>query len=256
MNFQQLVNHLFECYPYECGIQGDNFGPQVGDFEKTINKVLIALDITDDVVDEAIDLGVDCILSHHPLIRAPYLKRICSDGKGRIAYKLISNNICAVSMHTNFDAAPGGVGDHLALTLGLENISEFGKEDGTEMLGRIGDIAPINSREFAEFVKERLHTDGVRAVFSKDISARVAVLGGSGKSELEKVALLGADTYVTADCGYHDFQRALELGVTLIDAGHYPTENHALEEFESNLKENFPQLTVIMSKHKNIIETF
>ena len=254
MNFQQLINHLFECYPYSCGIEGDNFGPQVGDYQKTINKVLISLDITDDVVDEAIEMGADCILSHHPLIYRP-LKRICSEGKGRLCYKLIANNICAVSMHTNFDAAPGGVGDRLALILGLENISEFGNDDGTEMLGRIGDISPVSSREFANTVKKNLAANGLRVTFGKDISARVAVLGGSGKSHLEKVALLGADTYVTADCGYHDFQRAKELGITLIDAGHFPTENHAITEFENNLKENFPDIEVVISKHSNIIES-
>lgn len=254
MNYQQLINHLFECYPYSCGIEGDNFGPQVGDYSKTINKILVSLDITDDVVDEAIALGADCILSHHPLIYKP-LKRICSEGRGRLCYKLIANNICAVSMHTNFDAAPGGVGDHLALTLGLENISEFGGEEGKEMLGRIGDIAPVNSREFAYDVKKKLKTDGVKAVFGRDISARVAVVGGSGKSFLEKVALLGADTYVTADCGYHDFQRAKELGISLIDAGHFPTENHAIEEFVNNLNDNFPEIEVVVSKHANIIES-
>lgn len=254
MNFSALINHLLESYPYSYGCEWDNFGPQVGDYEKTINKILVTLDITEQVVDEAIANKVDCIISHHPLIFTP-LKRVCSKGTGALCYKLIANNICALSLHTNFDGAPGGVGDRLAEILGLENISVFGEDENKELFGRIGDISPIAPKAFIENVKKALETDSVRAVISQDISARVAVVGGAGRDFIEKAALLGADTFVTADCRYHDFQKAQTLGLTLIDAGHFPTENHAILEFKRNINENFPEIEVIVSQHKNIIET-
>ncbi len=255
MNFSMLINHLLECYPYNYGCDWDNFGPQVGDYEKTINKVLVALDITEDVVDEAISLGADCIISHHPLIFSP-LKRVCSKGTGALCYKLIANNICALSLHTNFDAAPGGVGDRLAEILGLENISVFGETEEKELFGRIGDISPVAPEKFIENLKAALNTNSVRATLNQNICARVAVIGGAGRDFIEKVALMGADTFVTADCRYHDFQKAASLGLNLIDAGHFPTENHAVWEFKRNLNESFPEIEVIVSNHKNIVETY
>lgn len=255
MIFQELVNHLYDCYPYSFECDWDNCGPQVGDYGKTISRILISLDITDDVVSEAVECGADCILSHHPLIFRP-LKRVCSSGAGELAFRLISNNICAVSMHTNFDAAPGGVGDRLALALGLEEISEFCSDEDEIPMGRVGDITACSPEEFIKRIKKALGAKSLRAVICNDICARVACVGGGGRSFIENAAKIGADTFVTSDCRYHDFQRAKELGITLIDAGHFETENIALEEFRDNINENFPDVEVIMSRHKNIIETF
>jgi len=126
MTVREIYNLLCEKMPMKLAESWDNPGFLVGEGEREVKKVLVALDITSEVAKEAIEGGYDLIVSHHPLIFSP-LKRVTSDSPiSSIVLKLIKNDIAAICMHTNYDAANGGVGDALSAALGLKNVRKFG----------------------------------------------------------------------------------------------------------------------------------
>lgn len=171
------------------------------------------------------------IVAHHPLIFKG-LKKIRTDlPLGRRLQQLLKNDIAMAAAHTNLDIAVGGVNDVLATAIGLSKLSTFviasQSPDGTvESMGRMGRLpAPMTVRDFAQQVREALPTEHVRLV---DAGARpvrkVALCSGSGAEFIHKAAFMGADVYVTGDVKYHEAQQAVELGMHVIDAGHFGTE--------------------------------
>ena len=185
------------------------------------------------------------IVSHHPLIFHPLRAVTDESPEGRRVLRLIENRIAVISMHTNLDIAEGGVNDVLTVALGLQNVSPL-DEDGC---GRIGTLAETQSlADFLSAVKDALHCVGLRYVNAKRPVLRVAVMGGSGADSIERAAILGCDTYVTADIKYHQFQEALDLGINLIDADHFCTENPVIPMLAEKLRKQFPALHIIISQ--------
>jgi len=253
---KQVEELLFALAPRELAQEWDNVGLLVGDGEREVRRVLVALDITETVVDEAIAGGYDLIVAHHPLINCAWVPVQAvrwDQHKGRLLMKLIENRISAICMHTNLDSAQGGVNDAFAYALELREIEQL-CEDG---LGRIGRLAkPMSVEEFAGYVKEKLGANGVRyAVCGEKSVQRVAVGGGSCSEFASLAATLGCDAFVTADIKYHDFQNAEVLGIHLIDAGHFPTENMICPVVAEKLKRAFVGLEVTLSaRHRDIIQ--
>ena len=252
MKAGQLRDYLFEKYPRENACSWDNVGLLCGDPEQEIERLLVALDVTDDVIDEAIAMGADGILAHHPLLRGG-LMALTPEKDGR-AYRLCRAGIAAVCMHTNLDISEGGVGDCLADALRLNAPRPvFADEENAELLfGRVGRVREQTPEGFCEFVKDALKTPFVRAVLGTKPVRTVAVMGGSGKDYIEQAASV-ADAYVTADCRYHDFQLAERLGLTLIDAGHYPTENVVIPALCEAVREAFEDVEIRVSEHADLI---
>ena len=163
-------------------------------------------------------------------------------GTGAVLLYLAEHRIAVISLHTNLDSAPGGVNDVLAERLGLQNIRTF---DGSEYgIGRIGDVPEQELEAFAQFVKERLGAGGVRYADGGKPVNRVAVGGGSCMDFLPQALEAGCDTFVTGDVKYHQFQKAAALGVNLIDAGHFPTEDPVCEVLCGALAAKFPGIAV------------
>jgi dinuclear metal center YbgI/SA1388 family protein len=183
--------------------------------------VLITLDVTEEVVDYAIDRNFDLIISHHPLIFKP-LGAITDDNHiSRKVIKLLANNISVFSFHTRADKAEGGVNDILADLLGLRCVETFG-DDG---LGRIGEYAEeIEIDEFIHIVKTKLGADGVRVADGYNTVKRVALVGGDGKGYVKAAIDSGADTYISGRIGYNVMEEAPERCINLVEAGHYYTE--------------------------------
>lgn len=333
----------------------DNTGLLCGDAGAQVTGALLSLDITDEVAEEANERGANLIISHHPLIFHP-LSCVTAQGEGEIVYRLIANGLSAICMHTNLDAASGGVNDALADALGLREVTGFspsglekfykvavfvpeehavsvraamadagagalmgysgcafmskGKGSflpgaGThpavgkpgvyeevnelrlEMLcpkerldpvlaamreahpyevpafdvfenlapfvprhrGRIGRLESyVSSQELAAYVCERLGCGAVRMSSGGGRISRVAVLGGAGSAYLGEAAEAGAEAFVTADVKYHEFLSAQRLGVTLIDAGHYHTENVVISPLRDAVKKAFPKLPCAVSE--------
>jgi len=253
---KQVEQMLFALAPHELAQEWDNVGLLVGNADREVNRILVALDITEAVVDEAIAGGFDLIVAHHPLINCAWVpvQAVRWDHyKGRLLMKLIENRISAICMHTNLDSAQGGVNDVLAAALELCGIEQL-SDDG---LGRIGKLAkPMMIGEFAGYVKDKLKANGVRyTVGGEKIVSRVAVGGGSCSEFMELAATLGCDAFVTSDIKYHDFQNAEVLGLHLVDAGHFPTEDVVCPVVVEKLSNAFPELMVQKSaRHGDIIQ--
>lgn len=253
MTLGELERALYEKFPRENQAPWDNTGLLVGDPARPVGRLLVSLDITEEVVDEAVRLHAGAILSHHPVIYRPL--HAVSPRENRVVWLLLQNGLGAVCMHTNLDTSPGGVGDSLADALGLREVERVmpDEENPRALFGRVGSVEECTPEAFCERVKQALETPVLRAVCAPRPVRRVAVLGGSGKAYLAEAAAL-ADAFVTADCGYHDFQTAASLGLTLIDAGHFPTENVVLPALMRAAKAAFPDVDVLRSAHGDVIQ--
>ncbi len=220
-------------------------GLLAGDSRRSVRCVLLSLDITLPVIREAEALGADLIVSHHPLFFSLKAANEQSSA-GLRTLELLSRGIGAVCMHTNLDAAEGGVNDALAAALGLRDPVPFEPEH----IGRLGSLElELPLADFLPLVAAALHAPGLRYTAGEKPVYRVAVGGGSCGSMLEEAVLSGCDTFVTADVKYDVFLRARELGVNLIDAGHFSSENVVIPVLRDWLSGEFPDLALAVSGH-------
>ena len=227
----------------------DNCGLLCGRKDKEVKKILVALDPFRNVIQEAIDLGADLIVTHHPLIFRNPLMAVNEDTEtGRCILELMEHGIAAINAHTNLDLAPGGVNDVLAQTLGLQDIQIINPIENYGLL-RCGTVAEQPLAAFLSVVKENLHCEGLRYVDAGNPVRKVAVGGGSCADELQEALDAGCDTFVTADVKYNQFRTAYELGLNLIDAGHFHTENPTMPVVAQKLAALFPEITVEFSKN-------
>lgn len=242
---RDVEKKLFDWAPLELAVSWDNVGHLVGEPEAEVKKVLVALDITETVVQEAIDCDADLIVAHHPVMNCKWheVQRIRSDdAQGRILINMIRNGISAICMHTNLDAAEGGVNDVLAEKLGLTGIELLNEEK----IGRVGTLkCELPLVEFTRFVVESLGCNGLRYIDAGKPVHRVAVGGGACSGYIGQAIALGCDTFVTSDLKYNDFLDT--KGINLIDAGHFPTENVVCPVVVEYLQKAFPELTVVYS---------
>ena len=238
-----------------CGIKMDfdNVGFLVGSADTAVTRILLALDITDAVIGEAIEQGAQLIVSHHPLFFS--LKCVNDlDPAGRKIVRLLSHGISAVCMHTNLDAAAGGVNDALAKAAGiveakLISTEGFTLEGAPYCAGRWGELTdPMPMPEYLPFIKERLKSYGLRYSDAGRPVKKLAVIGGSGGSELSKVLALGCDTFLTADVKYDVFLAAAEAGINIIDGDHFCTENVVMPKLLELISGVFERIDVIISK--------
>ena len=248
---KEISEYFESLVPSSMKMDFDNVGFLVGDGSREVQKVLVALDITDEVIAEAIDYGADLILAHHPLMFST--KNASTDDPiGRKLVRILGAGMSAICLHTNLDAVHGGVNDALMSVLGIpcEGIIEPFGTDSNGMdygMGRFGTVAECSLLSFLEHCKKSLKCNGLRYVDGGKPVHRVAVCGGSGSSMLNDVAALGCDTYVTADVKHNGFLDAREMGINLIDAGHYSTENVVVPVLESMFKERYPLIEAQIS---------
>jgi dinuclear metal center YbgI/SA1388 family protein len=242
----EIFDFLNGMAPVESRMDFDNVGLLLGSPDWTADKVLLSLDITGPVIRQAAEAGAQLVISHHPLFFQ--LKNLGSgDPQGVKAMELLTHHIAAICMHTNLDAADGGVNDALAAALGVEDAVPFEPEH----ILRLGALAsPRPLPDFLALVREKLDCAGLRYVPGSGPVSRVAVGGGSCGGMLEEAAKAGCDTFVTADVKYDVFLRAKELGVNLIDAGHFNTENVVIPVLQAWLRESFPALRILLADHR------
>ena len=217
----------------------DNVGLLVGDRLQPIKKVLVALDASDAVIEEAAANNCDMIIAHHPIIRDPLKNITEQDAVGRKIYQLILNRISLYVSHTNLDKAKGGVNDCLVDKLRIKNSAPLIPEafDVEIGIGRFGELSQETTLEnFINHTKKSLSLDDVR--YSGDLKRpvkKIAVCGGSGMSFLQHAIDQKCDVYVTGDIRYHDAAYALEAGLTLVDITHYSGENIVVPAIISRL---------------------
>lgn len=250
---QDVYSCLDSFAPVRYQMDFDNAGYLVGSRTSSVHCILAALDITDDVIAEAVERKADLIVSHHPLIFHP-LKNIRSeDLTGRKILMLAKHDIAAICMHTNLDIAFGGVNDALMDILGAETtglLEPAGTDDNGEPLGcgRIGSLPKtIPLTEFLPYLCKKLPVSGLRYVSGGKPVKKIAVCGGSGGSLLELAYENGCDTMITADIKYDRFLAAKEYGINLIDADHFCTENVVIPVIVEKLRSSFPSIDVYIS---------
>ncbi len=230
----------------------DNVGLNCGHPSAKVTKILVALDPFTHVCQEAKDLGADLLVTHHALIWKPGFITD-ADSQGQNTLFLIENGIAHINAHTNLDQAPGGVNDVLAETLGLRSIQVINPV-GTDPEGRPygllrqGEVAQQPLETFLAAVKKRLHCEGLRYVAATPTVRKVAVGGGACASELLDAVRAGCDTFVTSDVKYNQFWDAHDLGLNLIDAGHFYTENPVIFSLAAALQSAFPDIQVKISE--------
>ena len=257
---RDIFTQMDQWAPFETQMDFDNAGFLVGRGEREVRKILVSLDITEPVADEAAEWGAALVVAHHPVIFHPVKRLTDETPTGRTLLALAERGIAAICAHTNLDAVAGGVNDALAQKLGLVQIEQL-HQDGVDAsgrpygIGRVGNTvgAPMYAPAFAAFVKEALGANGVRYVDARRPVRRVAVGGGACADMLRDALALGCDTFVTADVKYNGFLDAKALGVNLIDAGHYPTEQVVCPVLAKWLSSGFPQVEIVpTNRHKEV----
>ncbi len=251
MTVKQLYRRLCEEIPASLSWEWDNDGLMLcRDGGRPVRRILTTLDVTDEAVDYAVENGFDLILSHHPLLFRPLTSL---DGENYLvakALRLLDAGISVISLHTRADAVADGVNDRLGDLLGLGQIEVLGGEG--EGIVRVGELpAPVSLFDFAETVKCALGAPAVLVADANRPVLRVALCGGEGGDFVSCVRAAGADTYVSGRIGYHKMTDAPEMGLNMIEAGHFYTETHVtaflaeaaaailpeaeIEEFSSNI---------------------
>lgn len=250
----EIVGCITDMAPLEWQESWDNAGLQLGDANMLVDKALVAVDVTEAVIDEAIEKGFHLVISHHPLIFKP-LKHLRPENTiERIVIKAIKNDVAIACMHTNLDNSRLGVSCQLAKRLGmndlhvLEPVDKFDGEVGGGMVGTLE--KEMDERDFLAMVKKNLNAKALRhSDFLNRKIKKVAVCGGSGFFMLNDAKRCKADAYVTADVKYHDFFEA-DGQLLLVDAGHFETEQFTKELIADVISKKITNFAVSISEVK------
>ena len=229
--------------PFASQEEWDNSGILVGSPDMQVNKIAVMLDATPTNITKAINNGVDLIVCHHPLIFEPITK-LAADNS---VYRLARNDIALIAVHTPWDKAKDGVNQVLANALSLEHIEPLTTKEGGEML-RLGYLpSPMSEENFCLLIKQNIGIPFVKYVSTKENVRKIAVCGGAGADFADEVARV-ADAFVTSDIKYHQFLHAKDIGLTLIDAGHFTTEDMSMNTLSVKIAMEFADAKVLRLK--------
>ncbi len=239
MKVREIFDFLNLNFPVETACGFDNPGILTGDPDAYVNGAVIALDCTLPVIDTAVKNGCNLIITHHPVIFEP-LKSVLA---GSPVYEIIKNGIAVISMHTNLDIGKGGVNDSLCNALGLCDVKKITAADGF-ILNKVTLSEPVLSGVLAECINTALNTRVKYNLPDKTIK-NVLVCSGSGGNYLYEIKKHKCDALITADVKHNIFIDAVNLGVTVFDAGHFETENTVIEPLKNMLETQFKNVKFI-----------
>ncbi|MBR1779758.1 MAG: Nif3-like dinuclear metal center hexameric protein [Clostridia bacterium] len=239
---KDIYDFLDKFCPFKYCLDFDNVGILLGKEDDEVLRALIALDVVDEVIQEAKNLKVNLIITHHPII----FKGLKSITDKSLVYKLLRENISVISAHTNLDIAKNGVNFHLAKALSLCDLSplSFAGEDKSLPLGFVGYLkTEMKCKEFAEFAKKRLSCKGLRYInIPQKAIKKVAVGSGACGDLIYDAAKHNADAFLTGEIKHHELLYAKQNNICVVDAGHYKSENIIAEPLVKNLSEYFPSI--------------
>ena len=241
-----MVRMVGSIAPYELAEEWDNVGLLVGKQAAEVTRVLVALDLTQAVIEEARALGAQLIVTHHPVMFAPRKRLTDEDYEGSLLLLLAESGMALIAAHTNLDAAPGGVNDTLMALMGAKNVTGEG-------CFRVGDLPEGTTLGMLTArAATRLHT-AVRAYGAEDsVVAKLGCCSGAGSGEMGKAIALGADCFITGEVRHHEALDAVDSGICVLEAGHFETENPVCEVLARSLQNAADavkyKLTVFCSK--------
>lgn len=251
---KDIINEMEKFAPKFLKEDFDNVGLMVGDKEKEVKRILLALDCTLEVIEEAKNNNIDLIITHHPLIfRKP--SSITTDTlQGKKIIELIKNDINLYSSHTNLDSAQDGLNETIMSILGFDKnevieVNKHSRDGKKEGLGRVVSLdKEILLEELISKVKEKLNISGIKVVVGKSTVSKLAIINGSGQDFFEKAVKMGADCIITGDTTYHYASDYKEMGISIIDAGHFASEWLVYLNVINKIKDNFKDVEVFISE--------
>lgn len=242
MKVHELYRALDAIIPVSLRCEWDNDGLMCEpDPDREVHRVLFTLDVTDRAIEYAAEIGADVIISHHPMLFRPIKSISGASLGGHKVIELIRQNIAVFSFHTRLDRVKGGVNDLLARLLGLTDLEVFGDEE-TPDIGRIGNVEETTVADFAARVKNVLGTPAMQTVDLGKKVRRVAVVGGDGKDFIPDAKAAGVDLFLTGTLSYNSMVDGADMGLQLIEAGHFYTENPVLERLAEWVSELCPKV--------------
>lgn len=246
MKISDVCEYLSTRFPLADASDFDKaIGLTIGNPANTVTGIVLALDLTKEVIKEAIDNNCNLIISHHPFLFTPIYKVLYNDYKGEIIKLMAVNNLSLYSMHTNLDVAEGGVNDVLAQMLGISDIKVINGEAGKENFLRYGKIKETTLGELALNVKKIFNLSGVRVLGDQNKKIKtLGVVGGSGAhdSDIFLAKISGCDCYITGEVHLNNSQYAEYLNIALIEVNHGVEKfvfYDLIEEFRKSFKELF-----------------
>ena len=249
MKVKDIINVIEEFAPLGIQEKWDNSGLCIGSPEDEVSSVLVGLDCTEELVDEAVACGADMIVTHHPLIFSGLKKISPDDLVGAAVIKAVRAGISIYAAHTNADKVIAGVSGAMAAKLGLENVSILDEDGEGTGLGVVGDFPePLTAAEAVELVKRKFALKTMRA--SRPVEgmiSRVAMCGGSGGSLIGAAKASGAQLYLSGDISYHNF--FTPEGFMIMDIGHYESEIEIVDILFSLIKKKFPTFAVRITQN-------
>ena len=251
MKVKDIIKVIEEFAPASIQEGWDNSGLCVGSPDDEVTSVLLALDCTPELVDEAVACGADMIVTHHPLIFSGLKKIAPEDLVGNAVIKAVRAGISIYAAHTNADKVISGVSGAMAARLGLENVSILADEGDGVGLGVVGELPqPLGASEAVALIKEKFSLKSVRSSKPLEVPiTRVAMCGGSGGSLISAARKAGAQLYITGDISYHNFFTQNDF--MIMDIGHYESEIDIVEILFSLIKKNFPTFAVRITQNIN-----
>ena len=252
-----MVDALERFAPLPLQEDYDNAGLQVGLTEAEVSGALLCLDVTESIIDEAIDNGCNLIVSHHPLIFRKLSHLTGDDYVQRVVMRAIKEGIALVAMHTNMDAAKDGVNYKIAAKMGANVVGTIGRKkeatnkDGNVVKGSDGVVARLNEPMAADdFMKMLKDVFGVECVMAGQLLRRpistVAICGGAGDFLLHDAVAAGADAFVTGEMHYHQYF-GMEQTIQIAAIGHYQSEQFTKEIFKEIIEKSCPGVRCVMS---------
>lgn len=227
--------------PLETAMDFDNSGFLAGNIDAEIKTALLALDITKDVVNEAKEKNAQLIISHHPIIFNP-IKKVMAD---TALYSLINLGLNALCLHTNLDLAPdGGVNMCLAKAAKVQNPQFVPGE--CLVTGELSE--PVTAESFALYLKKSLGCQGLRVVNKEKTVQKIAICSGAGGDYVFMAKALNADLLLTGEIKHHEILFAAENDLSVVDAGHYKTEDLVLKSLAERLSQRFPETQFLLSQ--------
>lgn len=225
MLIKDIFKRFDEIIPIENSEDWDNSGEQIKFSSEVVNRVLTTLEVTNEVIDEAISRKCNLILSHHPLVFSNINTISDEHPKQKMIMKLISNKISVYSAHTNYDISEGGTSDYLTKQFDLNEVGVIPDTDGFAMQGMLK--TEMKLEEFIKLACEVTNTPIKEVRFTGDTEKTIRKVGlcaGAGSEFVLNAFNVGCDTYITGDVKYHTAQDSLDLGISVVDMGHFHTE--------------------------------